>query len=207
MEQGNKGPVKILIIEKNCEIKELNVKKFYLEELYKKCNFKKSDGFDEKCEWNVKIDNQHLYVKLYAKSTGKCNYENKYEFPPPVDNELYFGSCALVCYSYVSSEYKYLDLSICLWNKIYEKLFGGFEDLSSQMMEDEDEEDELDKIPKEKKTKTGYLKDGFVVDSDEDEKDNNSEVTEYMSKEHIYDKEDEDELEVGTELTEDIYDD
>jgi hypothetical protein len=46
-----------------------------------------------------------------------------------------------------------------------------------------------------------------VVDSDEDEKDNNSEVTEYMSKEHIYDKEDEDELEVGTELTEDIYDD
>ena len=38
--------------------------------------------------------------------------------------------------------------------------------------EDEDEEDELAHIPKSRKTKKGgYLKDGFVVDSDENEED------------------------------------
>ena len=49
--------------------------------------------------------------------------------------------------------------------KIYEKLFGGFEDLAATAIEDENEEDELANVPKEKKTKQGYLKDGFVVDS------------------------------------------
>ena len=56
--------------------------------------------------------------------------------------------------------------SIPLWDKIYEVLMGGFEDLSKCAKEDEDEEDELDNIPDSKKTKTGYLKDGFIVDGD-----------------------------------------
>ena len=207
MDQENKVPVKIIIIEKNCEIKELNIKKFVIEELYKKCNFKKSDGFEEKCEWNVKIDKQILYIKLFAKSTGKCNYENKYDFPPPIDKKLYFGSCALVCYTFVSSKFNTKDLSIDLWNRIYEKLFGGFEDLSSTMIEDEKEEDELAKIPKDKKTKSGYLKDGFVVDSDEDSNNNDS-VNDDRTKQSLSDNEDEeeDDLEIGIELTKDEYD-
>jgi hypothetical protein len=61
-------------------------------------------------------------------------------------------------------------LSLSLWTKIYEKLFGGFENLALTIAEDEDEDDELAHIPKHKKTKKGgYLKDGFVVDSDENE--------------------------------------
>ena len=63
----------------------------------------------------------------------------------------------------------YVDLSLTLWEKIYEKLFGGFEDLSATCVEDENEEDELANVPKEKKTKDGYLKDGFVVDSSDSE--------------------------------------
>jgi hypothetical protein len=47
------------------------------------------------------------------------------------------------------------------WNRIYEHLFGGFEDLNSEGEEDED--DEYDDLPV---TATGYAKDGFVVDSD-----------------------------------------
>ena len=54
------------------------------------------------------------------------------------------------------------------WNKIYEKLFGGFEDLADTTLADEQEEDELENVPKEKKTKNGYLKDGFVVDDNSD---------------------------------------
>ena len=60
-----------------------------------------------------------------------------------------------------------IHLTTELWNIIYEKLFGGFEDLAATALADENESDELDSIPSHKKTSSGYLKDGFVVD-DED---------------------------------------
>ena len=91
--------------------------------------------------------------------------ENKYDFPPPVDKELYFGTTILVNYD---ENNKINNLSIEIWNKIYEKLFGGFEDLSSTLQEDEQEEDELEDIDDSFKTKEGYLKDGFVIDDNED---------------------------------------
>ena len=63
------------------------------------------------------------------------------------------------------------DLTLDIWGRIYEKLFGGFEDLEATAKEDEEEEDELLEYPEDMKTKHGYLKDGFVVDSDEQEED------------------------------------
>ena len=42
-----------------------------------------------------------------------------------------------------------------------EKSFGGFESLG----EEDSSEDELENVPEEMKTKDGYLKDGFVVDT------------------------------------------
>ena len=51
---------------------------------------------------------------------------------------------------------------------MYEKLFGGFEDLATTAAEDEEEPDDLAYVPSHKKTKDGYLKDGFVVESGSD---------------------------------------
>ena len=75
------------------------------------------------------------------------------------------------------------------WLDVYEKLFGGFENLNDTLDDDELEEDELDDIPDEMKTKDGYLKDGFVVDddSDNDSLDLESELTEEP---YIYSDED-----------------
>jgi hypothetical protein len=89
---------------------------------------------------------------------------------------------------------------------MYEKLFGGFEDLSATAKEDEEEEDELAGIPKEQKTKDGYLKDGFVVSSDSDEKDEESEEEFEDSDEEEEEEEEELILEIGSELSEDKYD-
>ena len=50
------------------------------------------------------------------------------------------------------------------WEKFYEELFGGFENLADTAKEDENEIDELANVPAEMKTKTGYLKDDFVVE-------------------------------------------
>jgi len=205
----------IIIVDKSGTLKVLNVKDYKEEDLYKKCGFKKSDGFEKQTEWSSKIEGQRYLISLYAKTDGKANSENKYDFPPPVDTKLFFGSCALV--SHIKKEDGtriQCNLPLPLWDKIYEKLFGGFEDLTATCLEDEDEEDELENVPAEMKTKDGYLKDGFVVDSDvEDDEDDDD-----------YDSEDEDEsedpnddagnagddlllvLDIGSELSEESYD-
>ena len=159
----------IIIVDKTGTLKTTAVKEFKEEDLYKKCGFKKADGFSKQTEWLIKLDGKKYLVSLFAKMEGKANTENKYDFPPPVDSVLYFGSCALVGKMKTDDlTDAYISLTLELWQKMYEKLFGGFENLADTCLEDEDEEDELANVPAEKKTKHGYLKDGFVVDSDED---------------------------------------
>jgi hypothetical protein len=159
----------IIIVEKNGTLKPLAVKEFSEDDLYKKCGFKKAEDFVKQTEWNVKTGGIRYFVSVYAKDSGRANGENKYDFPPPIDNKLFFGSCAIVAKSKNGDgQLVSTNLSVELWEKIYEKLFGGFEDLAVTAAEDENEEDELENVPKEKKTKHGYLKDGFVVDSDAD---------------------------------------
>ena len=157
-----------LIVEKTGSLKEVSVKSINKDEIYKKCGFRKSDGFECRTTWkNVKVVNQNYSVQLWARDDGKAGTENKYDFPPPVDNALYFGNCALVQVLNNNHD-SFTSLSKDLWLKIYEALFGGFEDIGDE--NDDDEPDELDAIKKDMKTKkTGYLKDGFVVDSDEEE--------------------------------------
>jgi hypothetical protein len=157
-----------LIVEKTGSLKEVSVKSINKDEIYKKCGFRKPDGFECRTTWkNVKVGNQNYSVQLWARDDGKADTENKYDFPPPVDNTLYFGNCALVQVLNNNHD-SFTSLSKDLWLKIYEALFGGFEDIGDE--NDDDEPDELDAIKKDMKTKkTGYLKDGFVVDSDEEE--------------------------------------
>ena len=163
----------IVIVEKAGTLKSLNIKDYKEEELFKKCGFKKVDGFEKQTEWNVKISGQGKYlVSIFAKTDGKANTENKYDFPPPIDSVLFFGACAITCANKNDDgTFSQCDLSLELWEKIYEKLFGGFENLADTCLADEDEEDELANVPAHLKTKQGYLKDGFVVDSDESSQD------------------------------------
>lgn len=208
-------PLTIVIVEKTGDLKTLSIKDFKIEDLYKKCGFKKGDDFLKQVEWSAKYDGKKYFIEVYAKTEGRANSENKYDFPPPIDNKLFFGSCAILTYVKQSDGSKlYIDLGLQLWNKIYEKLFGGFEDLAATAAEDEAEEDELANVPKEKKTKQGYLKDGFVVDSsdteenvsgsgsddvDEDEEEDDSEETEEHDQDIVI-------QELGSELSEESYD-
>ena len=84
----------VLIVETNGTIKELAMKQYTEEDLYKRAGFKTSDGFKLHCIFSV--PNSTMIVRLYGKSVGKANRENKYEFPPPVDQTLFFGSCLLM---------------------------------------------------------------------------------------------------------------
>lgn len=206
--------ISVIIVDKSASLKSLTIKDYKEDELYKKCGFKKADGFVKQTEWGVKMDGKKYVVAVFAKTDGKANSENKYDFPPPVDTVLFFGSCALVC-SVKKDEntWELTSLSLELWEKMYEKLFGGFEDLAATCAEDEEEEDELENIPASKKTKQGYLKDGFVVDSDssddkeeygsdeDDDDDNEDEEEEQDGPEDVLELED-----IGSELSEEDYD-
>lgn len=182
----------ILIIEKNCEIKTLNIKTFSEEDLYKKCNFKSGEGFGAQTTWCARSATDATIageaatktrsvtageagtqetITLYAKTVGRANYENKYDFPPPVDSALYFGSCILVRRNAAG---EVVDLSVKHWERVYESLMGGFEDLTAGDSEDdsEDEAAALEEAEDDRpRTKEGYVKDGFVVGDDDDDED------------------------------------
>jgi len=205
----------VIIVEKTGVLKILAIKEFKEEDLFKKCGFKKSEDFNKQTEWNVKCESKKYLISVYAKVDGRANSENKYDFPPPIDTKLFFGNCVILAkVKNDEGKHVYTNLSLELWEKIYEKLFGGFEDLASTAIEDENEIDELENVPKDKKTKQGYLKDGFVVDSDgdDDDCDDDDYETEEDNSDNTSDIDENDELDgeniedVGSELSEDIYD-
>ena len=220
-------PLTVIIVEKNGNLKTLAIKEFKEEELFKKCGFKKIDGFKKQTEWSVKypsgFSGKRYTVSVYAKDDGRANNENKYDFPPPIDKKLFFGNCVIVS-QIRNDEGKLVFANLLLeqWEKIYEKLFGGFEDLAATALEDENEEDELEQIPSHLKTKQGYLKDGFVVDDnllddDDDDGDSNyADNDEYndgeIDNDSVKDDKESNDLnggveniDIGSELSEDEY--
>lgn len=167
---------KIVLIEKTGVAKTLTVKDFTEETLYKKAGFKLREGFSLQHTWGTE-DGIDQSIKLYAKRNGRAGQENKYDFPPPVDSALFFGSCVLVGNDPKTGAI--VDLESDDWEEIYEYLFGGFEDIGSDDEcdeEDIDTDDELVAIKNAtgeevKQTKQGYAKDGFIVDDYDVEED------------------------------------
>ena len=155
--------VKVLIIEKLGNIKCSDFKNFDIDKLYKKANLRKNENFALRHTWS--LNKNDLYISIYCKNEGRANSENKYDLPPPLDNTLYFGSIVLVKHQTKNiNNNNVTDISIEEWNKLYEKLFGGFEDLNNDDSYSDEEE-----IPEHLKTKEGYSKeDGFIVDDDDD---------------------------------------
>jgi hypothetical protein len=210
MTTKEKQTITLLIVEKNGDIKESEMKKDIItpDELAKKCKFKKYEGFCKRTEWGYNIQNFKIFVEMWAKDDGVANQENKYEFPPPLDHDLYFGACMLIAHD---AKNNYVDLTESLWDKIYEHLFGGFESLVTTQNDDDYEEDELDNIPDSKKTKHGYLKDGFVVDggvnSEDDNDDDDDDDDEDEDDEDDDDEDDDDEDEDEDEDDEDVDED
>jgi len=139
-------------------------------------------------------DNSSETILLFGKKDGRAGSENKYEFPPPIDNDIFFGNLCLVkCVTTDKDdehENHFMSLSVDEWTKHYEALFGGFDDCGE---DDEEDTDVLEYISDKKKTKEGYLKDGFIVDDNEDDEDDYDEYAETeLSDEEDFEFSDED---------------
>ena len=168
---------KIVVVETNGSLKELNCRDVTEAGLYKAIKLKSSVGFSQRATWNMNTGTDTFTIMLYSKTDGKAGQENKYDFPPPVDSALFFGKCILTNQGG--------DLSLVDWNRAYEHLFGGFEDLNSEGEEDDD--DEYDELPL---TVAGYAKDGFVVDSESESVENKEDEEEEDDEEIISDSDD-----------------
>jgi hypothetical protein len=175
---------KIVVVEKLGSIKTILLKLTDTPaDLYKKAGFKVATDFKLHHTFDIK---SQYFVELYGKIIGKAGQENKYDFPPPMDNTLFFGNCILVCKDLRGN---IIDMTHNDWIKIYEHLFGGFENIED---DDDDEEEEIDEDelrilndPTTKFTKEGYVKDDFIADdddeddfiADDDDEDNDSDIT------------------------------
>ena len=42
------------------------------------------------------MNNENNYISIYCKDKGRANSENKYDLPPPLDSNLYFGNMAFI---------------------------------------------------------------------------------------------------------------
>ena len=161
--------MKYVLIEKSGEcVGKTSKNGLGVDELYKKCGFKKLDGFNEVGRW--KLDDG-LEIVVYGRVDGKAGSENKFEYPQPIDKQLFFGNMAIVAFMNGT----HVDLDVNHWGEIYAELMGGFEDIGSEDTEEEEEEDE---IPEEDQTAHGYLKDDFVVEDEEEENESESEEEE-----------------------------
>lgn len=149
-----------IIISKNGSTSTININENFAEDLYKKCGFKSNSGFRCVHTWTLEFNNIVYGLRVYGKTTGRAGSENTYEFPPPIDNTLFFSKCAVVN----TVDGKPVDLSTKEFDDIMEYLHGGFEDIESDESSSVSEDDADVEL-----TKEGYAKDGFIVDDDEEE--------------------------------------
>ena len=154
----------ILNVDKSGVVSETKILSDKVSELYKKLGYKSADKMEDACAvWSEGVNHIHVY----GKTKGRAGFENKYEFPPPIDGTLFFGNVLIV----LVSDDKIVDLTLKVWEVVYERLFGGFEDLvdsDGNALSEEDSEEDCEDLEGVKYTKAGYVKDDFIVDDSDD---------------------------------------
>ena len=83
----------IIKIEKTGDIKLDKVSN--ISELYKKCGFRKNDGFEHIHTWERTVENNIINIELWGRISGKSTIKNSYEFPQPFNKTVY-GNCILI---------------------------------------------------------------------------------------------------------------
>lgn len=195
-----------VLLNKNGEMATKKTRDLTIENLYKKCGFRSDSHFKRIHIWSVILNDETYLVAIYAKTKGRAGQENKHELPPPVDKDMYYGSIGVIR---MTSQGEIEDFTKEEWTNVYEALFGGFEDLSKTKHKDEEGEDselatEDDEANYDKSmiTKTGYLKDEFIIsdeDSDSDDEKDKGDDKEEDDKEEDKDTEYETEYEGSAE--------
>jgi hypothetical protein len=207
---------KIIIIEKeNCKEDSIDD----MNNLFKKCKFKKQEDFLELMTWNFK----NYTLKLFGKIKGKSHTKFLYKFPDFEKN--IYGNISIICFS----NDQYYDLDLNLWNDFlnnfgknnselelennkknenFEETILENENEQEELEEDEDKEDE-DKENLEEELYEKLENDNKEASDEEELDEEDTEELEEISKENNnkFDLEINDDMKYysGSELAEDQY--
>jgi hypothetical protein len=137
--------MKIIVVHRSGSLRVNTVDD--LTELYRVGKYKTDKDFMLLHKWGV--------YELWGKQTGKPGNENKYEWPSPHENSLFFGTLCIVKPG--------ADLDLEEWTQWYNIKMGGSEKLEYELESEEDSVYSDDEF-----TTEGYLKDDFVVEDTEE---------------------------------------
>jgi|AntAceMinimDraft_16_1070373.scaffolds.fasta_scaffold164086_2 hypothetical protein len=107
-----------IVIDKQGTLKEQKTRALTKDCLYKKCGFRKSDGFENIHVWSSDSISKSYTIELWGKVTGKNGQENLYNFPFLNGNTVYYGPLALIAVDNNSI----IDLTADLWHDVYNHL-------------------------------------------------------------------------------------
>ena len=187
---------KIIIIEKeNCKEDSIDD----MNNLFKKCKFKKQEDFLELMTWNFK----NYTLKLFGKVKGKSHTKFLYKFPDFEKN--IYGNISIICFS----NDQYYDLDLNLWNDFLNNFSKNNsqlelennkknENFDETILENENEEEELEEDEdkededKEDEDKEDEDKENLEEELDEKLENDNKEASD---EEELDEEEDTEELE------------
>jgi len=167
--------VKIVIIDKSSKAFTKVCKNISDSNIHTKCGVSNQQDFKHihsfKCDYN--IEKPHHYIHIFAKKSGRTNSINIAELPPPIDTVTLYGNIGIISTKHAELDFNEIqDYDDETWKNDYVGLFCGFEEIGSEDSErsiDEEAQEEgedSDQNTEEQNMKTGYKRDGFVVDSD-----------------------------------------
>ena len=174
-----------LIREKNKTIRESTIKDIY--ELYKKCKFKKFEGFIKINAWITKTQT----FELYGRITGKSNNINEYTFPNL--NQKIYGSCALIL-----NNPTLIDINLHDWTNFLKNLTKVSEGNIDDKTNDDKTNDDKTNDDKTNDDKTNDDNeddpDNEVADTDDDDDDDDEEIKDKNKNDEKGDYNDEEEM-------------
>ena len=144
------GELKVVNINGISKVSEVQIKNKYIVSLFNS-NIRKSKNFKEHfkryCDWEL----DEYVISIFGSKEGNAGSENKFDWPPPEDTDIYFGEILII----KSKDNMIQNLNKNIFREFIDISFGGFEDLGSKDTEEE-YDPELDR----------YESD-FVVDDDQ----------------------------------------
>ena len=158
----------IVIVEKSGAIKDFKFKKFNFNDLYKKCSYRKSAGFQVQASCIV---NSQITIEVWGRKDKEIN-KNKYIFPSPLSNTIYYGNCALIA----MKNNNITDLDCELWKQYCIKLKTNNNTINSNDGDENDgdendgdeDEDEEDIEDVEEDVEDEDIEDEDIEDEDDD---------------------------------------
>ena len=184
--------VQVIIIEKNGEFNYNKITD--INDLYKKCGFRKSDGFEI---IDTYIDNKNnVMFELWGRSIGKENTKNEYIFPRLIEKNIY-GKCAII-----AKNNEYIDLTIEKWNIYCNSLDNNLNDLNNLNNLSEQISDKMDGITNEIEKLTTLSLEKLTCKSDNSGSSITSELSDCSE---INETSDEDDDENNSELKSEAY--